>query len=128
MRPKESPLGLSFREAKAEDSKAVADLVNLAYCGQGAERGWTTEADLLGGPRTDEARVRALLAEPGARVELCHHEGALVGCVELRRDGADCYLGMLSIDPRRQAAGLGKALLARSEALAREWGCARMRM
>ena len=119
---------LAFRAACADDADKVAELVNLAYCGEGAGRGWTTEADLLGGPRTDRGRILALLAEPGARVELCLDGGALAGCVELRRDGAQCYLGMLSIDPRRQSGGLGKALLERSEELARGWGCARMRM
>jgi GNAT superfamily N-acetyltransferase len=48
---------------------------------------------------------------------------------QLRReaDGA-CYLGMLTVDPARQAGGIGRGLLERSEAIAREWGCGLMRM
>jgi GNAT superfamily N-acetyltransferase len=53
----------------------------------------------------------------------------LAGCVHLRKEAAgSCYLGMLTVDPARQAGGLGKRLLIHCEELARRWGCARMRM
>ena len=119
----------AFRAAEAADAPALCALVNSAYRGEGSKRGWTTEADLLGGQRTDEDKLREMIAEPGSRVELAEEEGILVGCVHLRKEPSGaCYLGMLTIDPARQAGGLGKLLLARCEALAAEWGCARLRM
>lgn len=120
---------LAFRAAAAADADAVVALVNSAYRGEGSKRGWTTEADILGGQRTDREKVLEMIASAGSRVELAHQDGALVGCVYLRKepDGA-CYLGMLTIAPALQAAGLGKGLLARGEDLARSWGCRRMRM
>ncbi len=120
---------ISFRAAVAEDAARVADLVNSGYRGESSKRGWTTEADLLGGQRTDAEGVLDMLREPSSRVELAFDDESLVGCVYLKRqaDGA-CYLGMLTVDPTRQAGGLGKRLMERSEALAGEWGCARMRM
>ncbi|MDE2491409.1 MAG: GNAT family N-acetyltransferase [Elusimicrobia bacterium] len=122
-------VALSFRAAVPADAAAVAGLVNSAYRGEGSKRGWTTEADLLGGQRTDEEAVLEMIRAPGSRVELGFADGALAACARLaREDGGSCYVGMLTIDPARQGGGLGKELLARCEAVAREWGCARTRM
>lgn len=121
---------IHFRAATALDADAVCALVNSAYRGQTSRRGWTTEADFLDGQRIDPEMFDELLREPGTRVELAFAaQGTLVGCVELRREGdGACYLGMLTVDPRRQRGGLGHRLLERCENLAREWGCRRMRM
>lgn len=121
---------ISFRPAVAADAPAVVALVNSGYRGESSKRGWTTEADLLGGQRTDDDKMREMIAEKDSRVELAFaDDGGLLGCVNLRREpDGSCYLGMLTVDPARQAGGLGKEIMVRSEALAREWGCARMRM
>ena len=56
-------------------------------------------------------------------------DGALVGCVALRDLGdGRAYLGLLTVDPERQAAGLGRELLAEGEAWARRRGLARVEM
>ena len=39
--------------ATASDLPAIAALVNSAYRGDSSRQGWTTEADYLGGQRTD---------------------------------------------------------------------------
>ncbi|MBI3565744.1 MAG: GNAT family N-acetyltransferase [Elusimicrobia bacterium] len=120
----------AFRPAVLRDAPAVVALVNSGYRGEGSKKGWTTEADLLGGQRTDEGKVSEMIATRGSRVELAFAgDGALLGCVHLKKEGdGSCYLGMLTVDPTRQGGGLGKELMARSEAVAREWGCRRMRM
>lgn len=121
---------LTFRPAQAADAARVAALVNSGYRGESSKKGWTTEADILGGQRTDADKVREMIAAAGSRVELAFSEGdALAACVHLKKEAdGSCYLGMLTVDPARQAGGLGKELMARSEELARGWGCARMRM
>lgn len=121
---------LRFRAAAAEDVAPLVALVNSAYRGESSKAGWTTEADILGGQRTDADKAREMIATPGSRVELAFAEdGALVACVHLKKEAdGSCYLGMLTVDPARQAGGLGKELLRRSEELAREWKCPRMRM
>lgn len=120
----------TFRPAVLRDAPAVVALVNSGYRGEGSKKGWTTEADLLGGQRTDEGKVAEMIAQKGSRVELAFADGgALVGCVHLKREAdGSCYLGMLTVSPELQGGGVGKALMERSEALAREWGCRRMRM
>ncbi len=121
---------LEFRAAAPEDASAVSDFVNSAYRGEGSKRGWTTEAHYLDGQRMDPAWLREIMARPDTRVELAFEpKGALAGCFELKREkDGSCFVSMLTVDPARQAGGLGKQLLARAETLAREWGCGRMRM
>jgi GNAT superfamily N-acetyltransferase len=121
---------LAFRPAAATDADAVVALVNSGYRGESSKKGWTTEADLLGGQRTDADKVREMVSAHGSRVELAFDAaGALAACVHLKKEAdGSCYLGMLTVDPNRQAGGLGKELMVRSEEIARGWGCSRMRM
>jgi hypothetical protein len=87
----------------------IVALVNSAYRGESA--GWTNEVGLLAGPRTDPATLAGALAAGNNTMLLMRdHEGAqLAGCVLLEPAGdtATWHLGMLTIDPRRQAEGLG---------------------
>lgn len=101
-------------------------LVNAAYRGEG---GWTTESHLVEGARVVEPELLETMADPAARFELAFSDERLVASVLLCREpGATCYLGMLSVAPRLQAAGIGRALLERAETLARGWGCRRVRI
>jgi hypothetical protein len=59
-----------FRRALAADVPAIVTLVNAANSGDGNTAGWTNEAHLFHGNRTDEAEVAQLLAAPGARFVL----------------------------------------------------------
>jgi GNAT superfamily N-acetyltransferase len=121
---------ISFRTAAAADVDALVPFVNGGYRGESSKKGWTTEADILGGQRTDPGKMLEMVGAEDARVELAHDEtGALVGCVYLKKEpDASCYLGMLTVDPARQGGGIGKLLMAHCDAIARAWGCGRMRM
>jgi GNAT superfamily N-acetyltransferase len=121
---------IAFRTAVPDDAEELVAFVNSAYRGESSKRGWTTEADLLGGQRTDLENIRELLSAEGSRVEFaCARDGALIGCVHLKRESdGSCYLGMLTVDPARQGKGIGRLILQRSDAVARAWGCRRMRM
>ena len=101
-----------------------------AYRGDSARRGWTHEADLLDGQRIDRASLEATLADPSQLILLARQDGALAGCVQItdRGDGL-AYLGMLSVDPARQAGGIGRSLVAAAESAARDrFGARRMEM
>ncbi|MDE2039147.1 MAG: GNAT family N-acetyltransferase [Elusimicrobia bacterium] len=119
---------MSFRAASSPDAAALAAFVNAAYRGEGSKRGWTSEADFLGGQRADEAMLREMIEEPSSVVELAFDSGELVGCVYLRKEPDCCYLGMLAVAPRRQGLGLGRSLLERAEETARRWDRRRLRM
>lgn len=111
---------LTVERATAADAEAVVALVNSAYRGDSSRAGWTTEADLLGGQRTDADGIRDVVASDERRL-LLHRaaDGALLACVLLeRRPGDGCYLGMLTVRPDLQAAGIGRRLLAAAESYA----------
>ncbi len=119
-----------IRFARAADLPALHALVESAYRGDSARRGWTHEADLLDGQRTDQAELGAIVADPAQRILLAEIDGALLGCVQLTAKGdGTAYLGLLAVDPARQAGGLGAQLIAACEAAARsEFGAMRMEM
>ena len=108
----------------------IVSLVNSAYRGEGA--GWTNEVGLLAGPRTDPATLAEVLAaEKGTMLLMRDKDGAqLAGCVSLEPTGeaATWHLAMLTVDPRRQAEGLGRALLSKAEDYVRKQGGARVQM
>jgi ribosomal protein S18 acetylase RimI-like enzyme len=106
---------LSFRTAVIADAAAIARLVNSAYRGDSSREGWTTEADLLGGQRTDTDEIVELIEARGSIVLLMHRGPELVGSVHLQRSGSEAWLGMLTIKPALQGAGLGKRFLEEAE-------------
>jgi predicted N-acetyltransferase YhbS len=111
---------LSFRPADPADVPALVGIVNGAYRGDASGRGWTHEADLVAGPRIDEAGLRAMLARPRSVVLVALREDALVGCVHVEAAApGECFLGMLSVRVVEQGSGLGKALVAAAEDHAR---------
>jgi predicted N-acetyltransferase YhbS len=120
--PDAPPDAPRFRRATDADVPAVVALVESAYRGTSSRAGWTTEADLLDGQRTDADEVRALLADPRARILLATDAaGALLGCVKLEDDAiandgvGAAWIGMFAVSPTLQARGLGRALLTEAE-------------
>jgi GNAT superfamily N-acetyltransferase len=105
----------AMRIATVADREAIRRLVNQAF---------EVERFLKkgGGDRLQGDGELETLFERGTflvKVE----DGALVGCVYVEPRGERAYLGLLSIDPARQGAGLGKQLNAAAEQYAREQGC-----
>ena len=99
-------------------------LVNSAYRGESSKKGWTTEADLLGGIRTDRTSIKDLLQKPGAMILTALDEiNRMAGCVYLQKQGWQLYLGMLTVAPDMQATGIGKQLLLAAENHASEINC-----
>jgi len=107
---------VTLRSASIEDAAAIVALVESAYGGDGSRKGWTTEADLLGGQRTDQEEVRALLGDPSAAICVAALLGELVGSVCVRIDAPGlASIGMFAVSPALQRTGLGRALLVEAE-------------
>ncbi len=120
---------LQFRSAVESDVPALVALVTAAYRGESSRRGWTTEADLLDGERIAPEVLLDDLRRPSSRVVLAERAGALLACAHIERQGEACYFGMFAVRPELQSAGVGKALLAECERIARDaWALARMEM
>jgi ribosomal protein S18 acetylase RimI-like enzyme len=111
---------LELQVAEVSDAERLVALVNSAYRGDSSRVGWTTEADLLGGQRVDAEGLRSAIATDGTVILVHEQAGEPIACVQLDRTGQGCYLGMLTIRPDLQAAGLGRRLLAAAERYARE--------
>ncbi|QMW23340.1 GNAT family N-acetyltransferase [Sandaracinobacteroides saxicola] len=120
---------MPIRPATPADLPALDALIHRAYRGDSARQGWTHEADLLDGQRTDPETLAAALATPTETILLADTAGHLQGCVQVSDKGNGlAYLGLLTVDPTHQAAGLGRTLIAAAEAHARGLGATAMEM
>ncbi|WP_126174197.1 GNAT family N-acetyltransferase [Altericroceibacterium xinjiangense] len=108
------------------DLEAIDRLVQRAYRGDAARAGWTHEADLLDGQRTDPEMLREGLANPRLRRLVARDGAELIGCAEVTspHDGL-AAIGLLTVDPARQGQGLAKQLLGAAERLAADEFAAR---
>ncbi|MEU9828899.1 GNAT family N-acetyltransferase [Micromonospora chersina] len=119
----------TVRTARPADVAALVDLVESAYRGERSRAGWTTEADLLAGQRTDPDMVAEAVTSPGGTVLVVEDGTGIVACCQLERRDDHVYFGMFAVDPGRQGGGLGRDLLAEAERHAREqWHSGEMRM
>jgi ribosomal protein S18 acetylase RimI-like enzyme len=109
--------------ASEKDIPALNILVNSAYRGETSKQGWTTEADLLKGIRTDEASLKESMQQPNAFILKYEEENKILGCVYLRQEDNKMYLGMLTVAPHLQNKGIGKILLAAAEEESRTRNC-----
>ena len=109
--------------ATVSDIADLDVLVNSAYRGESSKKGWTTEADLLGGLRTNPEALLALMKDPLAEIWKYEEEGQILGCIYLKKKHNHLYLGMLTVSPGMQAKGIGKQLLATAEQVAQQKHC-----
>ncbi len=123
-------LPLSYRPAAPADALLIAVLVNSAYRGDSSRAGWTTEADLISGARTDEGDVLRMLAEAGSMILLCLQGEEIIGTVYLKQtDATSAYLGLFVVRPNLQGGGIGKQFLQAAErAVVARFGSTRMWM
>ena len=109
--------------ADPADLERIVWLVNDAYRGSSKTPGWTHEASLFAGQRIDVASLRASIEKDGATILVMRKDRDIVGCVSLQPlDEHEWYLSMLAVDPDRQIAGVGKAIMAGAERFAQERG------
>ncbi len=116
---------MTISAASTNDIPVLVPLINSAYRGEASRKGWTTEADLLEGDlRTDAPTLLETMNKPGAAILKCtSEEGVIIGCVYLQKEERGLYLGMLTVSPELQAAGIGKQLLAAASIHAKENDC-----
>ncbi|MFD7432280.1 GNAT family N-acetyltransferase [Streptomyces sp. NPDC059814] len=120
---------LTFRDATDADVPALVELIQSAYRGDSSRAGWTTEADILQGRRTDPQGVRAVVEAPGSRMLVVERDGVPVACCQLEHRGEAAYFGMFAVRPSLQGGGLGKVIIAEAERTVREsWGAREMHM
>ncbi|MCA2204598.1 GNAT family N-acetyltransferase [Streptomyces griseoincarnatus] len=127
--PTAADTALTFRDATDADVDALVELIESAYRGESSRTGWTTEADILHGQRTDREAVLEVVEAPDSRLLTVEREGRIVACCHLEHRGEHAYFGMFAVSPALQGAGLGRTVIAEAERQAREgWGVTEMHM
>ena len=122
-------VGLTFRKAREDEVDLIVSLTNSAYRGDTSRIGWTTEADLLDGQRTDRSEVLSLIRDQHSIMLICLMDDEIIGSVNLQDTGTAAYLGLFVVKPALQGRGIGREFLGEAEATARrEWGVAKVTM
>lgn len=118
------------RFATSADISVLHALVERSYRGVAAREGWTHEADLIRGSRTDVTTLAATIADKAQRVLLYEDRGTLLASVTISDHGdGTAYMGMLAVEPKRQGDGIGRAMLAAADRAAiAEFGARRIEM
>lgn len=130
--------------ASINEAPDIVKLVNSAYRGETSKKGWTTEADLLGGQRTDYEQILRAIEEPFSSIVIAKNpQNQIVACCEIKIIPHDyffaqktqptssvrhLYFGMFTVSPEQQNAGLGKQVLTHIESLATKWGLEKIQM
>ena len=113
-----------IRKATVADMPQLLQLVNSAYRGPQAKKGWTHEANLIEGElRADEPYMLEQFGDPNSVILAYIVDEKILGCVYLRRRDKTLFLGMLSVAPEVQTGGIGKQLLRAAEDHARNEHC-----
>lgn len=95
---------------------AIHTLVHRAYRGDSARTGWTHEADLLDGQRTDMDALTDMVSGPPNHLLAAWDGGRPLACIALtEKPGDRVYVGMVTVDPALQGSGIGRDLLRSAE-------------
>ena len=95
---------MNFRIAQPDLAEEITALVNRAFL---------VEKFFIEEDRINLERVHHCF-ETG-RFLVAEDEAGLAGCVYIKPQGERAYFGMLSVDPSRQGAGLGKQIVGAME-------------
>ena len=106
-----------LRSAVADEAGLIAALINRAYRGETSRLGWTTEADLLDGQRTNEEDIFALLQRDDVLMLTCWQAAQLIAtlCIKWMPSHRTVQLGMIAVEPVAQNRGHGKTLILAAE-------------
>ncbi|WP_324806139.1 GNAT family N-acetyltransferase [Sphingomonas sp. LY29] len=112
---------MHLEPARPDDIPTLHALIESAYRGESARQGWSHEADLLDGQRTDTEALTDTIADPAQRLLVLRDGDRIDGCIALTDKGEGLvYVGMVTVAPDLQAGGIGRMLLAAAEDRARE--------
>lgn len=109
----------AIRPARAEEGEALAALLRLSF---------TPYVRSLGRALTPAAYARLAEAHRNGDVHVAEEGGAILGLVALMRHGGTLEVDLLCVHPDHQKRGLGRALLAEAERLARAGGFTRLEL
>ena len=104
---------MPVRVAETQDAVAITNLINAAFR--------QAESFFIDCDRVDCEVVQSLM-DTGEFLVIDDGD-TLAGCVYIELRGERAYLGLLSVDPQRQKAGLGSQLMTHAERYCAAAGC-----
>jgi N-acetylglutamate synthase-like GNAT family acetyltransferase len=104
---------VQIRIAGTGDADAITNVINVAFR--------RAENFFIERNRIEPDKVREFLGT--GEFLLANDDDSVVGCVYIEPRGDRAYLGLLAVDPSRQASGLGSRLMTAAEDRCRELGC-----
>ena len=104
---------MQIRSAEIQHAAAIVGVINAAFR--------NAESFLIDGDRVTLELVTSLLQK--GQFLVADDNGSLAGCVYVELRGDRAYLGLLSVDPQRQKAGLGSMLMDAAEEYCVKSGC-----
>jgi len=104
---------MQFRLADSQDAEAITAVINSAFR--------KAEAFFIDGDRINVESVRSLMDK--GKFLIAEDNAVVTGCVYVELRGERAYLGLLSVDPSLQQAGLGSALMKSAEDHSAQAGC-----
>lgn len=108
--------------ATLEDVSELNKLINSGYRGEFSKKGWTTEANILEGSRTNEVELKEIIGTNENTLLKFTEGNQIIGCVLLVEKERQLYLGMLTVSPMLQNSGIGKKILQQAEVHAQALG------
>ena len=110
-----------IRAARPDEAEAIVALIQRAF---GEYRGKLRPelGALLETPDTIRAAMKT------GTILLAERAGRILGCISVRRKDDCAYAGRLAVEPMERGIGVGRALMAAAEALARQMGSGRLRV
>jgi N-acetylglutamate synthase-like GNAT family acetyltransferase len=110
-----------IRAARADEAEAIVVLIQRAF---GEYRGKLRPES--GALQETPETIRAVMKT--GTILLAERAGRVLGCVSVRRKDDCAYAGRLAVEPMERGIGVGRALLAAAEGLARQMGSGRLRV
>ena len=104
---------MQIRVVRSAEAHRLVPLINSAF--------QRVESFIIDRARVDLGLVQSLFTK--GEFLVAEEDGALAGCVYLELRGERAYLGLLSVDPARQKAGVGSMLMRESEQRCARAGC-----
>ncbi len=126
--PQAEKVLMQIIKAQPGDQFELNELVNSAYRGESSKRGWTTEADLLDGQRSDPVGLEKDILDPNTQIFKAVVNNEITACVKLQKKDDYLFLSMLTSKPNLQNQGIGKTLLSFCEKYAIENNNRKIRM
>ena len=105
-----------FEKAGIDQAQAISDLINLTYRGN---NGWTTEAAIIQGDRTNRQEIETAILNPDANFFVVNLPAMLASCIYVAQEKEHAYIGFFSVHPDLQGQGFGKYMLEQAETFAR---------